>query len=177
MRNLFAISIVKKQKPRMKDSKLFKLEPMRYALIGAALATCLMVTACGKKNDDIVGKWEGTLKLSAKDQENKSLADAAKKMGKSVIEFKTDHTFNLTQIEGTWALAQGVVSLTATKVNGQNVAELKAQMAKMPGGDKIVAEMEKPMKMKLDSEGKTLTMESQSKASTSSMIFVRQPNP
>ena len=113
----------------MRDSKLFKLVPMRYALIGAAFAISLFVTACGKKNDDIVGKWEGTLKLSAKDQESKTLVETAKKMRKSLIEFKKDNTFSLTQIEGTWTLKEGVVSLTTTKVHGQSVAERKAQLA------------------------------------------------
>ena len=176
MRNLFKISIVMNQKPRMRDSKLFKLVPMRYALIGAAFAISLFVTACGKKNDDIVGKWEGTLKLSAKDQESKTLVETAKKMRKSLIEFKKDNTFSLTQIEGTWTLKEGVVSLTTTKVNGQSVAKRKAQLAKMPGGAKYVSTVEKPMTMKLDSEGKTLTMESKSKTSTSSMVFTRQGN-
>ncbi len=146
---------------------------MRKALIVMIMLPCLVAVGCGKKNTDIVGKWSGSLKLSEKDQKNPALTENAKKMGKSSIEFKADHTFTLTPIEGTWTLDKTNVSLVATKISGQTIAQLKEKYGSMPGSTEVLKELDKPMKMKMNEEGTSLTLESQNKMSTSSLVFTR----
>ena len=157
-----------------------KLSTMQKFLAAAAVAACLVLSGCGKKDADagsqdaIVGKWDGSLKLSEKDKKDPNLVDGAKKIGKSVLEFKGDHSFAMPQVEGTWTLAGDIVSMQATKMNGKTMAEVKEQLAKIPAASKMAAEIDKPMKMKLEAGGKTLTLMNEKPEATSTMVFQKE---
>src|SRR5438874_7446724 len=151
---------------------------MKTALICVAAACAVALVGCGpqaaqgemamvikpRTNEaGLVGKWKGVVDIpkAKKDDPSAQMASAfAKAMMSSIsLDLKLDKSFTLTMffpIEGKWSVSGDKVTLVAEKFMGMN----KAEMKKMGGvkGNGSVKFSDKPLELRVSSDGKTLSM-------------------
>ncbi|MDR3691477.1 MAG: hypothetical protein P4L46_19005 [Fimbriimonas sp.] len=147
---------------------------MQKAFVLVAVCAGILAVGCGNKDSQVIGKWNGKVILSDKDKKNPAVTAVEGMLNQSTFEFKSDHAFTASigaAMEGTWKVEDTKVSLTPTKVAGKSIADIEKAMAGSPNYATIKANLDKPMTMTLSSDGKTLTMDSQSSATTSKMVF------
>jgi hypothetical protein len=135
----------------------------------AGVVLVLAAAGCQGPEAQLEGKWKfSDLKLPAGTANSTEIAKAKTQLGSTSAEFKPDKSFSLTgalPVEGTWTLSGHEVSMTISKIGGQDVAQLKRQLQAMgPNAGPKPAEhqlgaLDKPIAATLGDDGKTLTIE------------------
>jgi hypothetical protein len=133
------------------------------ARIFVLLLIPLLIVACGSKN--VVGKYRAQVEPGPGD---KGEAAMAQMMASAMtLELKADNTFNMTMLfpfEGTYTVAGDTVELTVTKAMGMGEEAFKND-----------PKMKKPMRLKIEPDGKTLTaIPEPGQTSTTSFKFVKE---
>lgn len=129
-----------------------------------SFAVVLAVFAFGCKGgvseDAVVGKWKGEVKMpeSAKDDPMAKMGEAFMGMMSMDLDLKADKTFTLTMvfipIAGDWSMSGNVVTLTPKTVMGMTKEEVAKQQEKE--GKKPEAGMDKPMRLEVQPDGKSM---------------------
>src|SRR5207249_1234927 len=102
-------------------------------------------------------------------------AAMASALGGMTLEIKSDNTFSLTimmfPMTGKWSVSGDTVSLTPESFMGMNKDQMKS-MSKNKSGAADTTDMNKPLKLKISSDGQKLTGISD-KAGDPEMVFER----
>lgn len=135
---------------------------MKKLLVLALVAVAL---GCGFSEKSLVGKWTGKIEVSEEDKakmKDNPMAGVAQSFMDAMqmhIEFKADHTYTSTLGDGTWTYADHKVNLTATKLMGLDVTKAGSENTAMV--------------MQVSSNGKTLTLASNTNPNGSGYLFTR----
>lgn len=128
----------------------------------------------------LVGSFKGSMSLRNMKPDDPNAAKAQQMVkamaGKLALELKSDKTFTMTvmfPIEGTWERSGDTLVMHAEKIAGQTIEQIKA-MAKNQPGAKNIDQMNKPIKFKVSSGGKTLTSIPQGPGDKGSMVFTKK---
>jgi len=147
---------------------------VRHASFVALGAVALTLAGCAASPEkQVVGKWKGSVTLPPNMAKDPRAGMLKGMFSNLTLEVKEDKKFTLTMmvpIEGTWSVSGKSLTLQPTKIMGMDVKQAQ-EMAKKQG--RSATSMDKPMKMTLSEDGKTLTAENPESSQGGSMTFTR----
>lgn len=127
----------------------------RLTVLFLTILLGIVAVGCGRESKDalIVGEWAGEF-----------VQATGKKLPGASITFNADHTFrevygNLV-VEGSWTSEGSSLSLQPKTLNGKPVAEAKKlliEASKTAQQKEFAANLERPIPLTLEPDGKTLT--------------------
>lgn len=137
----------------------------------ACLLLVLVLLGCGSRESALVGVWEGEVAIPENLTSNKEIAATMEGLNrKASLTLREDKTFILQALapsEGAWSFKEDVLTLTLQKVDGKEIATLKAEASKVPGITKEAIDMiGVPIRFKVDSSNRQLTSISDSGQAT-----------
>jgi hypothetical protein len=138
-----------------------------------AISLAFALAGCQNRENALVGKYKGSLQLPDT-KDGKPIDDLTKTMASNLanmpLELKADRTFTMTMLmfpaEGTWKLEGDTLVLSVTEVMGMTVEEMKKQ-------NPSSANTDKPMRLKVSPDNKTLTA-IDDKPAEGTMVFTRE---
>lgn len=121
---------------------------------------CLVLSACGKKEVSIAGKWRFNI--------------SGLPNGSTPVEitFREDHTF-VGISAGTWSISGDTVTVKPTTIGQIRVDSLN-KMSETHSGNSAPTDIFGMMRLRLDSTGRYLLPITNGGATTSTPIFIRQ---
>ena len=161
--------------------------PTQRSLLATGIAILILaLIGCHGGSANVVGKWKGKMDLSKEMAKDKNKNDPNAQMGAAManafasmmnfsLELKADNTFNMTMVmfpvEGKYSVSGDTVTLTPEKIAGMTMEQAKAMQKDKGGAGSMDAN--KPMKLKISPDGKTLTAEPD-KPGQGQMVFERE---